>query len=303
MGKKRMFYDVRFGVHPINWCNDDVDYLGDHYSFEDIIDQASQAGYEGIELGRKFPRDPKVLRKAMARRNLVLTTGWCDTMFACAELRDKYFEELKEKVNFFEQMGCGLVVAAEGTNSSCWDPREYRGRKGVKKLSDEEWKRFADGLSEAGQFCRDKSIKLVYHVHTGTVVETYQETQKLMEMTDPNSVFLLADTGHLSYCDVDLVKFYNDFAPRIKYVHLKDLRPVVMKTVKAAELDFNEAVAVNMFTVPGDGYVDFPAVLEALAKNDYQGWMIVEAEQYLNTPDALTFAKMARQYLREITGM
>jgi len=303
MNKKRMFYNVRFGTHPINWCNDDMDYLGDEYSFEQIIDQAAQAGYEGIELGRKFPRDPKVLREAMAQRNLVLTTGWCDTMFACAELRDKYFAELKEKVGFFEQMGCGLVVAAEGTNSSCWDPREYRGRKGVKKLNDEEWKLFADGLNSAGAFCRDKSMKLVFHVHTGTVVETYEETQRLMELTDPDCVSLLADTGHLAYCDVDLVKYFNDFAPRIKYVHLKDLRPVVMRTVKDTGLDFNEAVKVNMFTVPGDGYIDFPAVLNVLAEKSYQGWLIVEAEQYPKTPDALTFAKMAREYLREITGM
>jgi inosose dehydratase len=301
--KEPMFYNVRIGTQPINWCNDDMDFLGDQYSFEQIIDEAAATGYQGIELGRKFPRDPKVLRSALKDRGLVLTSGWCDTMFACKELRDEYFEAFKEKASFLKEMGCTVVVAAEGTNSSCWDPREYRAKKGVQKLTEDEWKLFTSGLNEAGDFVNSLDMKLVYHVHTGTVVETYEETKKLCDMTNSDKVYILADTGHLKFCGVDIGKFYRDFADRIKYVHLKDIRPDALRIVKEYNIDFNSAVQVGIFTVPGDGCIDFEEVMSILAETNYQGWLIVEAEQYFNYPSAFDFAKKAREYLKEITGI
>lgn len=298
-----MLSKVKIGAHPINWCNDDLDFLGDEYSFEDIVDQASAAGYCGIELGRKFPRDPSVLRPALAKRGLELTSGWCDTMFGCAELRDRYFEDLKDKVAFFREMGSKFVIAAEGTGSECWDPREYRAGKGVQKFDDTQWRLFADGLNAAGAYCKEQGLSLVYHVHTGTCVETFEETQRLCDMTDPALVSLLADTGHLHVCGVDIPKFFEHFADRIRYVHLKDVRPLVLNMVRRFQMDFNSAVQVGLFTVPGDGCVDYPTVLHILDQKGYEGWMMVEAEQYLNTPTAYEFAVMARKYLAELTGI
>lgn len=295
--------NIKIGVHPINWCNDDMQNLGDQYSFEDIIDQASQAGYSGIELGRKFPRDPEVLRAELCKRGLQLTSCWCDTMFACSELRDEYMQMFKEKAKFLKKCDCEVVVAAEGTGSSCWDPREYRARKGVQKLNDEEWKLFCEGLNEAGAYCNAIGLNLVYHVHTGTAVETYEETKRLCDNTDPEKVNLLADTGHLHFCGVDMEKFYTDFASRIKYVHLKNIRELVLEVVRDYNIDFNSAVKCGIFTVPGDGGIDYAPILKILEEKGYEGWLIVEAEQYLPYPSALDFAKMARSYLRELTGV
>lgn len=201
-------------------------------------------------------------------------------------------------------MGAKFVIAAEGTGSTCWDPREYRAAKGVQKLNDEEWKLFADGLNMAGRFCKDNGLSLVYHVHTGTCVETHEETQRLCDMTDPAYVNLLADTGHLCFCGVDIPKFYDHFADRIKYVHLKNIRPLVLEVVKEFNIDFNNAVKLGIFTVPGDaGAVNFEEVFAILERHNYEGWMLVEAEQYLNTPKALDFAIMARNYIREKAGV
>lgn len=300
-----MLENVKIGVHPINWCNDDMTdpLLGDNYSFHDIINQAAEAGYAGIENSRKFPRDAKVLKPEFDKLGLQLTSGWCDTMFACRELRDEYFAALKEKAKFFLDMGAKFVIAAEGTGSSCWDPREYRAAKGVQKLGEEEWKLFTDGLNEAGRFCKENGLTLVYHVHTGTCVETLEETQKLCDLTDPAYVNLLADTGHLHFCGVDIPKFYDHFADRIKYVHLKNIRPLVLQVVREFNIDFNNAVKAGIFTVPGDaGAVNFPEVFEILDKHGYEGWMLVEAEQYLGTPSAFEFARMARNYIRDVTG-
>ena len=301
-----MLQSVKIGVHPINWCNDDMTDLlmGDHYSAQDILSQAAAAGYAGIENSRKFPRDARILKPTFDKLGLELTSGWCDTMFACKELRDKYFEELKEKARFFLDMGARFVIAAEGTGSSCWDPREYRAAKGVRKLNEEEWKLFTDGLNMAGRFCKDHGLTLVYHVHTGTCVETFEETQKLCGMTDPAYVNLLADTGHLCFCGVDIPRFYDHFAGRIKYVHLKNIRPLVLQVVKEFGIDFNNAVKLGIFTVPGDkGIVDFEEVFRILDKHQYEGWMLVEAEQYLNTPTAFEFAVMARKYIKETAGI
>lgn len=300
---KPIFENVKIGAHPISWCNDDMLNLGDEYSFEDIVDQAAAAGYVGIELGRKFPKEPAVLKRELEKRGLKLTSGWCDTMFACKELRDEYMQMFKDKATFLKECGCEVVVAAEGTGSMCWDPREYRAKKGVEKLNDEQWELFTAGLDEAGAFCKSLGMKLVYHVHTGTCCETYEETKRLCDNTDPSLVSLLADTGHLHFCDVDLEKFFTDFADRIAYVHLKNLRELVLEVVRDYKIDFNSAVKCGIFTVPGDGGIDYAPIMNILAAKGYEGWMMVEAEQYLPSPKALHFMTMAREYLRDITGV
>ena len=299
------FKNVKIGVHPINWCNDDVASpdLGDEYSFEDIVDQAAEAGYTGIEYGRKFPKDKNTLKAELSKRGLELTSAWCDTMFACPELRDEYMRMFKEKAAFMADCGAKVIVAAEGTGSRCWDPRVYRAHMGIEKLNEDQWKLFGEGLSEAGDYVKNLGAQLVYHVHTGTAVETYEETAKLLSVSDNNSVFLLADTGHLHVCGVDLLKFYRDFAPHIKYIHLKNVRELVLQVVREYDLDFNSAVKCGLFTVPGDGGIDFKPIIDIMADVGYEGWMIVEAEQYLPSPPALTFQKMARNYIREITGL
>jgi len=300
---EKMFSNVKIGAHPICWCNDDMLDLGDEYSFEDIVNQAAEAGYVGIELGRKFPKDPEIMTQELEKRGLKLTSGWCDTMFACAELRDKYFDMFKEKARFLKACGCGVVVAAEGTGSSCWDPREYRAKKGVQKLNNEEWSLFTSGLNEAGEFCNNIGLKLVYHVHTGTCCETYEETKRLCENTDSNKVNLLADTGHLHFCGVDMERFFRDFAERIKYVHLKNIRELVLDVVREYQIDFNSAVKCGVFTVPGDGGIDYRPIMKILSENGYEGWMMVEAEQYLPSPKTIEFMKKARSYINEITGV
>ncbi len=295
--------NIKVGAHPINWCNDDMHDLGDHYSFENIVDEAAEAGYVGIELGRKFPKDPAVLKAELAKRGLQLTSGWCDTMFACPELRDEYMRAFKEKARFLKECGALIVVAAEGTKSSCWDPREYRAKKGVAKLDDAEWKLFCEGLNEAGAFCNELGLRLVYHVHTGTAVETHAETKRLCDNTKPENLSILADTGHLYLCDVDIPKFFTEFASRIKYVHLKNVRDLAFGVYKEYKIDFNSAVKAGIFTVPGDGGFDFKPVFEILKKSNYAGWLIVEAEQYLPSPPALYFAKLARKYLADKAGI
>ncbi len=303
MSKERLLYNVRFGAHPINWVNDDMHDLGDFITFDEQIDEMQKAGYEGTELGRKYPRDPKTLKEALKKRNLVLTSGWTDIMFTNEKLAEEYYAAFEKQTLFLKEMGCKYVIGAEGGGSTNWDPTEDRRKFGVKKMDEKQWTNFARGLERCGSFCKKHGMEFVLHVHTGTVIETYEETKKLLDMTDPELVFILADTGHLYYCGVDINKFFKDFSSRIRYVHFKDVREDVLKQVKEFHLDFNSAVRVGVFTVPGDGAVDFQSVVNILNETDYQGWILVEAEQNALYFNPLEYAIKARNHLLNITGM
>lgn len=296
------FYNVRIGVHPICWTNDDMHDLGDFISFDRMLDEVKMAGYSGTELGRKYPRDPKVLKKAMADRDLVLTSGWCDTLYIDKNYADKYLEGLKKHADFLCQMGCKSVIACEGGKSVHWDPREDRTNKGPENATDDEWKLFGEYLNKAGEYCRSLRMTLAYHVHTGTIVSTMEDTERLCSETDADKVSILADTGHLRYCGVDIPAFFKKFAARINYVHLKDIREDVLKQVYKFSMDFNSSVRVGVFTVPGDGCINFNDVFEILSANGYQGWMVVEAEQNALHANPLRYVSMAREYIKKSTG-
>jgi len=298
-----IFYNVRIGISPINWVNDDMHDLGDRISFEQIIDDMADLGFEGTELGRKYPRDPAVLREALKKRNLVLSSGWCDVLFIDESTFDLYIERITNHAKFLKSMGCRHVICCEVGNSTNWDPREDRRKLGVKKLDDAGFKMLAEGLNKAGKIVKGMGMELVYHVHSGTVIETQEETRKLMSLCDQDLVYILADTGHLKYCGVDIESFFTEFVPNIRYVHLKDVRKDILEQVRKFNMDFNSAVRVGVFTVPGDGCIDFTTIMDILARNDYQGWMIIEAEQNPDYADPYEYAKKAREYLRRITGL
>jgi inosose dehydratase len=300
---KSIFYNVRIGISPINWVNDNMHDIGDRISFEQIVDEMSTLGFEGTELGRKYPRDPAVLREALKKRNLVLSSGWCDVLFIDETTVEQYIERITNHAKFLKEMGCRHVICCEVGNSTNWDPREDRTTPGVKKLDDAGFKMLANGLNRAGRIVKDIGMELVYHVHSGTVIETQEETRKLMSLCDQSLVHLLADTGHLKYCDVDIESFFAEFASKILYVHLKDVRSDILKQVRKYNMDFNSAARIGVFTVPGDGCIDFVPIMEILAKSDYQGWMVVEAEQNPDYANPYEYAKKTREYLRRITGL
>lgn len=299
----RLLYNVRLGAQPINWCNDDMDDLGDEYSFETILDEIALAGYAGTELGRKYPREAKPLREALRARGLVLTSGWCDLLFLDEGRSSEYYGRYEKHVDLLAAMGCDRVVVCEIGGSTCWDPREDRRKLGPKKMGSAEWRTLAAGLERCGEYARRRGLRLVYHVHTGTVIETAEETARLCELTSPETVSILADTGHLYYCGVDVPAFFERFIGRIGYVHLKDIRQDVLEVVKRFGIDFNSSVRINIFTVPGDGCIDYRPIVKILADHDYQGWLIVEAEQNPKYANPLEYARKAKAYLAAIAGL
>jgi inosose dehydratase len=171
------------------------------------------------------------------------------------------------------------------------------------ELDDAGWRQLAEGLDNVGGIARDEDMKVVYHHHMGTVVQSREDIDRLMSMTDPELVFLLADTGHITFTGGDPVSLIHDYADRIKHIHLKDIRADVLQRVKDEDLSFLQAVKEGVFTVPGDGMIDYAPIFAEIEAMDYHGWLLVEAEQDPEKANPLEYAQKAREYIREVAGI
>jgi len=279
---------VRLGISPIGWSNDDLPALGGATPLETCLAEACRAGFAGIELGHKFPRDPAVLRPILERHRLTLISGWYS-----GRLLDRAVDEemaaIEGHLALLAAMGCAVLVYAETSGSIAGD--RHRPLSGRPRLGDGEWRDFADRLTELAEHVARRGIRLAYHHHMGTVVESEAEIDRLM-MATGRSVGLLLDTGHLAFAGGDPVAVVRRHGSRINHVHCKDVRRDVLARARTDDTSFLDAVLDGVFTVPGDGAIDFAGVCNALAVADYHGWLVVEAEQDPEKAPPLVYARI-----------
>ncbi len=286
---------LRIGINPLTWTNDDMPELGGETPLETCLSEARQAGYEGIELGNKFPRTTDALRPLLEAHGLALVSGW----YSSRLLERPAAEEMaavEDHLALLSGMGCEVMVFAEVTG--CVHGDRSASLAARRTLDEDQWPGFGERLTEVAEGLAGRGVALAYHHHMGTVVQTEAEIDRLMEVTG-EAVGLLLDTGHLTYADGDPTAVARRHAKRINHVHCKDLRAEVMRRARAANLSFLDSVLEGVFTVPGDGAVDFTAVLEVLAAAGYRGWLVVEAEQDPAKADPLTYARMGHRALSE----
>ena len=292
---------VSLGITPTGWTNDDQPTLGDHIPFEQCVSEMALAGYEGCSVGHKFPTDPAELRTALELRGLRVSEPWHSTYFTVAKMEEQNREGFKRQMAFIGEMGGTDIGLAELGHAVHQQPVALKANKPV--FSDEQWKRMVEGLNELGALATAEGMRLCYHHHMGTGVQTREEVDRLMADTDPAGVHLLLDTGHLYWSGDDPLDLARDHGSRIKHVHLKDIRRERMDDADRRGLAFGDAVLEGVFTVPGDGAIDFEPILAALAEAGFEGWLIVEAEQDPAKAHPLTYAMRARQHLRDIAGI
>lgn len=288
---------VKLGIAPIAWTNDDMPELGSENTFQQCISEMALAGFTGSEIGNKYPRDTTVLKKALALRGMSIASAWFSSFLTTKPLGETISEFIKHR-DFLYEMGAKVIVVSEqGHSVQGMMDTPVLSKKPV--FTQEEWKNLASGLEELGVLAGEKDMRIVFHHHMGTGVQTFEEIDKIMEMTSPNLVSLLFDSGHLTFSEVDPEAMLKKHINRIKHVHLKDIRKEVLDTVKSEDMSFLNAVKAGVFTVPGDGMINFEPLFKILDENNYEGWFIVEAEQDPAIANPLEYAMKARKYISE----
>jgi len=291
---------VRLGVTPTLWWNDDFPSIDIGIPFGQCVSEMALAGFQGCSIGHKYPTDPAVLKPALDLRGLQVSEPWVSTYFTISDMEQQTVDNFEDRLAFLKAVGGTDIVVAEFGGSSHLQPIALFANRPV--FTDQQWDSLAGGLNRLGKLAAEAGMRLCYHHHMGTGVMTRADVDRLMDSTDPELVHLLLDTGHLAFAGDDPLAAARAHADRIKHVHLKDVRPEVLSQVLRENLSFQDAIEAGVFTVPGDGAIDFVPVLQALADAGYQGWLVVEAEQHPAKANPLEYALKARAYLREVLG-
>ena len=284
---------IKLGIAPIAWSNDDMPELGADITLEQCLSEASKAGFTGIESGGKFPKNSKELIPKLEKENLQLCSGWYGATLLKNTPKEE-FKLMREQMDLFKDCKSPCMVFAEVTNSVQSDPKTPLSKK--PKLSEEEWKLLISRINEISKMMIDENMPLAYHHHMGTVIETEAETRRLIESTN-DSVKLLIDTGHMLFSGGNSIKITEDFIERIIHVHCKDIRKNILDKSLKNDSTFRQAFLDGAFTVPGDGCIDYKPFLTLLKSKDYNGWLVVEAEQDPAKANPFEYAKIGYNYL------
>lgn len=294
---------ISFGVTPTLWWNDDFLDIDIGIPFGQCVSEMALAGFEGCSVGHKFPTDVEELTRELGLRGLRVSEPWTSLFFTCEAMYERTVAEFRQSLGFIKSVNGSAMVVAELGHSVHQRPVALFANRPV--FDDRQWDTLASGLNELGRIASTEGIRLCYHHHMGTGVQTRAEVDRLLASTDPEHVHLLLDTAHLLFSGDDPLSLARDHTSRIGHLHFKNLRQPVRDRVIRDHLSFKEAIKEGIFTVPGDpsGCIDFRPIVQVLAENDYQGWLVVEAEQDPARAAPLEYAKMAREYLREVTGL
>lgn len=283
---------LHLAISPLTWTNDDMAALGGHVPLETCLSEMALSGFTGTELGTKYPRDASILLPLLARHGLRLASGWCSGNLAHQDPETEW-RAIAPHVALLQAAGVRAMVYGEVSNTvhgNIQTPLSQRVR-----LDDVAMQRYGERLTTlSDRLLAETGIRLAFHHHVGTIIETEDDILRLVANTG-DSVGLTFDTGHARFGGADPLGLLKACAHRVAHVHLKDVRPTVIDQTRAANASFLSAVLAGAFTVPGDGAIDFAAVLACLQAVNYSGWVVVEAEQDPAKAHPLTYAQMAHR--------
>ena len=301
-----MSWNVRIGINPLSWMNDDLPSLGGETPLETALKEGKEIGYEGFELGNKFPKDGPGLQAKLDEFGLACVSGWYSGFLAevPAGLSDEQavaaeIERCQAHMSKLQYNGVQVVVYGECAGT-IQGQIETPVSKRPQFASDALWQAYAERLNAFGEhLLQTYGIQLAYHHHMGAYVESPADVDKLMALTDPAKVFLLFDTGHAYFGGAaNPVDLLNKHVKRVVHVHCKDVRTPVIAQARNDGWSFLNGVINGTFTVPGDGSLDYAATLKTLKDNGYEGWLVVEAEQDPAVAPSYEYAQKGYRTLR-----
>jgi inosose dehydratase len=289
-------FDVRIGINPLTWTNDDMPSLGGETPLSTALSEGKRIGYQGFEMGNKFPREPKALKTLLGGYDLALVSGWYSGRLAKRSAQDE-IAAVASHLDLLTKNGADVLVYGEVADSIQGSPRPLYQRP--RFISDDRWHEYAKRLNTFAEYTLSRGVRVAYHHHMGAYVETPADLDRLMSLTG-DAVGLVFDTGHISFAGGDPVAILERCLGRVCHVHCKDVRPEVITLARNRDWSFLEAVINGVFTVPGDGAVDFPSIIARLRRHGYRGWLVVEAEQDPVIATSYTYAKKGYETLRAL---
>ncbi len=284
---------AKLGIAPIAWWNDDLAELSDDVSLEECLRQASEAGFTGMETGRRFPMDTKVLTPILGRYGIQVCGGWFSGLLLDGDIEAEK-DRVRAQMDFFIAANAPCLVYGETARSIQGDRSKPLATK--PRLSDDEMRTYGRKMTEFAEWCTDQDMPLAYHHHMAAAIETEVELDAFMAATGA-ALPLLYDAGHMAFAGGDVLRVIDKHHARISHVHTKDVRMEVINSLDRSRESFLDAVVKGAFTVPGDGSLDFEAIVRKLADHGYEGWFVVEAEQ---DPKKAPPAEMARVGHKEL---
>jgi inosose dehydratase len=287
---------AKLGMSPIAWWNDDLPELSDDVSLEECLRQSRSAGFTGMEKGRRFPDDPDVMLPILKAADVTLCGGWFSGTLVDEDLAANK-DRIAPMIELFKAVNAPCIVYGEVG-------RSIQGKRDVPlaqkpRLSADEMKTYARKVTEFGEWCADEGMPLSYHHHMAAVVETEPELDAFMAASGPG-IPLLLDAGHLAFAGGDVLRAIDNHHGRITHVHVKDIRRAVIDGLDRTRQSFLDAVALGAFTVPGDGSLDFAAIVQRFADYGYEGWFVVEAEQDPKKNPPLKMAQVGHKELMRV---
>lgn len=294
MSEYKVQENIKMGICPIGWRNDDIPEIGAENNFPQLLSDAAVAGYEGVEIGGFFP-GPDEINYERKMRNLKIAGQWFSS-FIIRDGIEKAAKDFEEHCKKLQKVGAHIATVSEQTYSIQQTDKNIF--KDKPYFTDEEWKKVCEGLNKYGEIGKRYGVKVAYHHHLGTGIQTYEETKRLMDNTDPDKVGLVFDTGHAYVSEGDVMPMLNEFVDRVVHVHFKDVRKNKEKESRQKGLSFQGSFMNDMFTVPGDGDIDFKPIFKKLVEHKYNGWIMVEAEQDPKKHNPMEMALKAHKYMQ-----
>ncbi|HUB91540.1 MAG TPA: myo-inosose-2 dehydratase [Dyella sp.] len=290
-------FDVKIGINPIGWSNDDLPSLGGETPLSTALSEGREIGYQGFELGNKFPRDPAELRQLMAGYGLEVVSGWYSGRLAARSV-DEEIAAVMPHLRLLAENGCKVMVYGEVADAIQGEHRTPLYKR--PRFRDEDaFRRYGERLTAFGRHLLGHGVRLAYHHHMGAYVEAPDDIDRLMAATG-DEVGLLFDSGHAYFGGGDPVAILRKHIDRVCHVHCKDVRPAIVRHARNRQWSFLDAVLNGVFTVPGDGAIDFASIVDILRSHAYRGWLVVEAEQDPALAPSYAYAQKGYRTLRAL---
>ena len=289
---------IRFAVSPIAWINDDLPELGGDTPVETVLRDARELGFEGIELGGKFSREPVRLGTQLSAHELKLVGGWWSAALLTRPVEAE-IEALQRHLQLLEALGSHVFIIAECSNTIHGD--RQRPLAASPRLPAQQWPRLGERLSTLADYLEERGLRLAYHFHLGTVVEREEDIERFVAHTDPRVGFVV-DTGHADLGGIDAERLIRNHPDRVAHVHTKDVRRRIFEDIRRKNGSFLDGVLAGMFTAPGDGDLDFRGIARALIDIGYNGWVVVEAEQDPARADPRSYSRIGLDTVRRLLG-